>query len=52
MLKGLRGYTDDVRGGHFPDEREHTYSIPREELEAFARYLEDEALAANTPWDW
>ena len=52
MLKGIRGYADDVRSGRFPDEEEHTYSIPQEELEEFARYLDDESLAAHTPWDW
>ncbi len=52
-LKGLRAYADDVRAGRFPNEEEHTYSIPREELEDFARYLEDEALVGtDTPWDW
>jgi 3-methyl-2-oxobutanoate hydroxymethyltransferase len=52
MLKGIRGYAEDVRSGSFPDEQEHTYSIPPEELEELARYLDDEALAAHTPWDW
>jgi 3-methyl-2-oxobutanoate hydroxymethyltransferase len=52
-LKGLRAYADDVRAGRFPKEEEHTYSIPPEELEEFARYLEDEALVGtDTPWDW
>jgi len=52
-LKGLRAYADDVRAGRFPNEEEHTYSIPRKELEDFARYLEDEALVGiETPWDW
>ena len=37
----------------FPKEGEHTYSIPQEELEDFARYLEEEALVGTeTPWDW
>ena len=44
------------RGGarrRFPDEEQHTYSIPQEELEEFARYLEQESLAGtDTPWDW
>ena len=37
-----------------PEEDEHTYSIPQEEeLEEFARYLEEEALVGtDTPWDW
>jgi 3-methyl-2-oxobutanoate hydroxymethyltransferase len=52
-LKGLRAYSDDVRAGRFPNEDEHTYSIPPEELEEFARYLEEEALVGtDTPWDW
>ena len=52
MLKGIRGYAEEVRSGRFPDEEKHTYSIPQEELEEFARYLDDESLAAHTPWDW
>jgi 3-methyl-2-oxobutanoate hydroxymethyltransferase len=52
-LKGLRAYADEVRSGKFPDEDEHTYSIPQEELEEFARYLEEESLVGtDTPWDW
>jgi 3-methyl-2-oxobutanoate hydroxymethyltransferase len=52
-LKGVRTYADEVRAGRFPDDREHTYSIPQEELEEFARYLDDEALVGvDTPWDW
>jgi 3-methyl-2-oxobutanoate hydroxymethyltransferase len=52
-LKGVRTYAEEVRAGRFPDENEHTYSIPQEELEEFARYLEDEALVGtDTPWDW
>jgi 3-methyl-2-oxobutanoate hydroxymethyltransferase len=52
-LKGVRTYTDEVRARRFPDENEHTYSIPQEELEEFARYLEEEALVgSDTPWDW
>jgi 3-methyl-2-oxobutanoate hydroxymethyltransferase len=52
-LKGLRSYAEEVRAGHFPNEDEHTYSIPQEELEEFARYLEEEALVGtDTPWDW
>jgi 3-methyl-2-oxobutanoate hydroxymethyltransferase len=53
MLKGLRGYADEVRAEKFPSDPEHSYSIPQEELEDFARYLEEESLAGtNTPWDW
>jgi 3-methyl-2-oxobutanoate hydroxymethyltransferase len=52
-LKGVRAYADEVRAGTFPDEEQHTYSIPQEELEEFARYLEDESLVGtDTPWDW
>jgi 3-methyl-2-oxobutanoate hydroxymethyltransferase len=52
-LRGVRAYTEEVRAGTFPDEEEHTYSIPREELEEYARYLEQEALVGSeTPWDW
>ena len=52
-LKGVRAYTEEVRAGRFPSEEEHTYSIPQEELEEFARYLEEEALVGtDTPWDW
>ena len=52
-LKGVRTYTEEVRARRFPDDQEHTYSIPQEELEQFARYLEDEALVGtDTPWDW
>ena len=52
-LKGVRSYTEEVRARTFPREDEHTYSIPQEELEEFARYLEQEALVGtDTPWDW
>ena len=52
-LKGVRAYTDEVRARTFPREEQHTYSIPQEELEEFARYLEEEALVGtDTPWDW
>ncbi|MGE5746383.1 MAG: 3-methyl-2-oxobutanoate hydroxymethyltransferase, partial [Solirubrobacterales bacterium] len=52
-LKGVRTYTEEVRARTFPREDEHTYSIPQEELEEFARYLEEEALVGtDTPWDW
>jgi len=52
-LKGVRSYTEEVRSRRFPDEEQHTYSIPQEELEEFARYLEEESLAGtDTPWDW
>ena len=52
-LKGVRAYTAEVRGRTFPNEEQHTYSIPQEELEEFARYLEQESLVGtDTPWDW
>jgi 3-methyl-2-oxobutanoate hydroxymethyltransferase len=52
-LSALRNYADEVRARKFPNEEEHTYSIPQEELEEFARYLEEEALVGtDTPWDW
>ena len=52
-LKGVRAYTEEVRAGTFPDEEQHTYSIPPEELEELARYLEQEVLVGtDTPWDW
>ena len=52
-LKGVRAYTEEVRAGTFPNEDQHTYSIPQEELEEFARYLEEESLVGtDTPWDW
>ena len=51
-LKGVREYAKEVRARRFPDEELHTYSIPQEELEEFARYLEEESLAGtDTPWD-
>jgi 3-methyl-2-oxobutanoate hydroxymethyltransferase len=52
MLKGIGAYAEEVRSRRFPDEEQHTYSIPQEELEELARYLDDESLAAQTPWDW
>jgi 3-methyl-2-oxobutanoate hydroxymethyltransferase len=52
-LKGVRTYAEEVRARRFPDEDQHTYSIPQEELEEYARYLEEEALVGtDTPWDW
>jgi 3-methyl-2-oxobutanoate hydroxymethyltransferase len=53
MLKGLTAYAEEVRSGRFPADPEHSYSIPQEELEELARYLDEESLAGtNTPWDW
>jgi 3-methyl-2-oxobutanoate hydroxymethyltransferase len=52
-LKGVRAYTEEVRARSYPDDQQHTYSIPQEELEEYARYLENEALVgSDTPWDW
>ncbi len=52
-LKGVLAYTEEVRAGTFPNDEQHTYSIPQEELEEFARYLEEETLVGtDTPWDW
>jgi 3-methyl-2-oxobutanoate hydroxymethyltransferase len=52
-LRALRSYANEVRTRKFPTEEEHTYSIPQEELEEFARYLEEESLVGtDTPWDW
>ena len=52
-LKGVKAYTDEVRARTFPAEEQHTYSISQEELEEFARYLEQETLVGtDTPWDW
>jgi len=52
-LRGVTSYAQEVRAGRFPAEDEHTYSIPQEELEEYARYLEEEALVgSDTPWDW
>ncbi|HET9121221.1 MAG TPA: 3-methyl-2-oxobutanoate hydroxymethyltransferase [Solirubrobacterales bacterium] len=52
-LRGVASYAQEVRAGRFPAEDEHTYSIPQEELEEYARYLEEEALVgSDTPWDW
>jgi 3-methyl-2-oxobutanoate hydroxymethyltransferase len=51
MVKGVRAYADDVRAGRFPD-ADHSYSIDPEELAEFEQYLEEESLAATSPWDW
>jgi 3-methyl-2-oxobutanoate hydroxymethyltransferase len=52
-LKGVRSYTEEVRARTFPDEEQHTYSISQEELEEFARYLDEETMVGtDTPWDW
>ncbi len=51
MLTGIRTYTEEVRHRSFPAE-EHSYSIDPDQLEEFRQYLEEESLAAHTPWDW
>jgi 3-methyl-2-oxobutanoate hydroxymethyltransferase len=51
MVGGVRSYADEVRAGKFPAE-EHAYSIDPDELDQFRRYLDEESLAAHTPWDW
>jgi 3-methyl-2-oxobutanoate hydroxymethyltransferase len=51
MVGGVQAYADEVRAGTFPAE-EHTYSIDAEQLEEFKKYLEDEVMPAQTPWDW
>ena len=51
MVEGVAEYAAEVRSGDFPRE-EHTYSIDPDELRALRNYLEQDSLAANTPWDW
>lgn len=51
MVDGVGTYAREVRNGRFPSE-EHSYSIDPAELEELRDYLEQESLAANTPWDW
>ena len=51
MVEGVASYATEVRSGEFPRE-EHTYSIDPDELRALRDYLEQDSLAANTPWDW
>lgn len=51
MVDGVATYAREVRSGAFPHE-EHTYSIDPDELAALRDYLEQDSLAANTPWDW
>ena len=51
MVAGVSAYVGDVRSGAFPDDS-HTYSIDPEELEAFARFLDQDTLAGSNPWDW
>ncbi len=51
MVDGMSAYAADVRAGSFPTEGE-SYSIEPEELAELHTHLEQEALAARTPWDW
>lgn len=51
MVEGVARYAADVRGRSYPSE-DHTYSIDPEELSGLRDYLEQDSLAANTPWDW
>lgn len=51
MVEGVARYAADVRGRSYPGE-DHTYSIDPEELSGLRNYLEQDSLAANTPWDW
>jgi 3-methyl-2-oxobutanoate hydroxymethyltransferase len=50
MVRGVAAYADEVRSRAFPA-TEHTYAVDAEELEAFRRYLDQEAVA-DTDWDW
>ncbi|MGI8728147.1 MAG: 3-methyl-2-oxobutanoate hydroxymethyltransferase [Solirubrobacterales bacterium] len=51
MVEGMTSYATEVREGAFPDET-HSYSIDPAELEGLRDYLEQDSLAATTPWDW
>jgi 3-methyl-2-oxobutanoate hydroxymethyltransferase len=51
MVAGVSSYADEVRTGRFPDSS-HGYSIDPDELAALRDYLDQDALAAHTPWDW
>jgi 3-methyl-2-oxobutanoate hydroxymethyltransferase len=51
MVEGVTRYASEVRRRSFPAE-EHSYSIDPDELRALRDYLEQDSLAANTPWDW
>jgi 3-methyl-2-oxobutanoate hydroxymethyltransferase len=50
MVRGVAAYADEVRSRAFPA-AEHTYAVDAEELEAFRRYLDQEALT-EADWDW
>ncbi len=51
MVEGVETYVDEVRAGKFPTE-DHSYSIDPEQLAEFHDWLEQDSLAAHTPWDW
>jgi 3-methyl-2-oxobutanoate hydroxymethyltransferase len=51
MVRGVRAYAEDVRARRFPD-ADHAYGIDPKELSEFEQYLEEESLAATSPWDW
>jgi 3-methyl-2-oxobutanoate hydroxymethyltransferase len=50
MVRGVAAYADEVRSRAFPA-AEHTYAVDAEELDAFRRYLDQEALT-DADWDW
>lgn len=50
MVRGVRDYAAEVRSGDFP-RPEHGYAVEPDELAAFQRYLDQEALAGES-WDW
>ena len=50
-VAGVRAYADEVRSKAFPGP-EHSYSIAPEELMALKAYLDQESIAATSPWDW
>lgn len=51
MVAGVGSYVADVRARRFPEDA-HSYSIDPDQLAALRDYLEQETLAATTPWDW
>ncbi len=51
MVRGVAAYAGEVRERSFPGP-EHAYAIDGEELEAFRRYLDSEALPSTFGGDW
>jgi 3-methyl-2-oxobutanoate hydroxymethyltransferase len=51
MVEGVSAFADEIRTGRYPED-EHTYSIDPDELLQLVAYLDQDSLAANTPWDW